>query len=142
MKAMRKHTVLESRERVLLKKVEYWYSYEFPEGELYTSIKEIRKLLAQPEQEQEPVAWMYEEATSFNKDGYFSEWLPCFYLEKADEDESLRNETPLYAAPPPKREPLSDTKCPYPEETSCEYRDGFTDGILYAEKHHAITGEN
>jgi hypothetical protein len=47
---------MESRERALLKKVEYWYSYEFPEGDLYASIKEIRKLLAkpEPEQEQEP----------------------------------------------------------------------------------------
>ena len=39
---------------------------------------------------------------------------------------------------PPKREPLSDIRCPYPEETSGEYRDGFTDGMLHAEKPHGI----
>jgi len=125
---------MSSPERELLKRHCNW---KLSVEEHLKLLRETEALLAQPEQE--PVAWMYEEATSFNKDGYFSEWLPCFYLEKADEDKSLRNETPLYA-PPPKREPLSDTKCPYPEETSCEYRDGFTDGILYAEKHHKIGG--
>ena len=40
------------------------------------------------------------------------------------------------------REPLSDTKCPYPEETCGQYRDGFTDGILYAEKQHGIGVDN
>jgi hypothetical protein len=69
------------------------------------------------EPELEPVAWMYEEATSFNKDGYFSEWLPCFYLEKADEDKSLRNETPLYASPP-KREAMSTKQAEDLWETS------------------------
>jgi len=92
---------------------------------------EIEELLAQPElstnslqlTEQEPVAWMYEEATSFNKDGYFSEWLPCFYLEKADEDKSLRKETPLYTSPQ-NREPLSDDEIEaiyYDENTSTVY---------------------
>ena len=39
---------------------------------------------------------------------------------------------------PPKREPLSDIRCPYPEETRGEYRDGFTAGMLHAEKAHGI----
>lgn len=69
-----------SKERELLKKVEYWYSNEFPEGDLYTSIKEIRKLLAQPEHK----------PLEFEIDGSF------------------------------------------------EYRDGFTDGVLYAEQQHGI----
>jgi len=82
------------------------------ESNEYENIRETKELLAQPQPEQteqEPVAWMYEEATSFDKDGYLAGWLPCFYLEKADEDKSLRKETPLYTALP-KREPLSEAE--------------------------------
>jgi|GEM_PF-2309798 len=123
----------------------------------------IDKLLAQPEQE--PVAWMYEEATSFNKDGYFSEWLPCFYLEKADEDKSLRNETPLYASPqkrePPqtaremyqrgyaaaerdlKRKPLSAEEIKQTTQGMSEFgADMFKAGVVTAEKAHGIGKSN
>ena len=44
--------------------------------------------------------------------------------------------------PTPKREPLSDIRCPYPEETRGEYRDGFTDGMLHAEKAHGIGSDD
>jgi hypothetical protein len=104
-------------------------------------VYEIEELLAQPEQiDQEPVAWMYEEATSFNKDGYFSEWLPCFYLEKADEDKSLRNETPLYASPP-KREPLSYSRTAdlFHANKKATNAVCYWAGVSDAEKAHSIT---
>lgn len=64
------------------------------------------------------------------------------HCEWALQQDRKRLHTMLSTLLPPKREPLSDTKCPYPEETSGEYRDGFTDGILYAEEHHGIGVDN
>jgi hypothetical protein len=100
-------------------------------------IYDINDLLAQPETKQEPVAWMWEELEPHSGEWYGG----CVDEDKPPENQYRRNIQPLYTSPP-KREPLSDTKCPYPEETSCEYRDGFTDGILYAEKHHGIGVDN
>jgi hypothetical protein len=120
----------------LCNKIDYEEYKNYPTFQHWTY--QTRKLLAQPEQE--PVAWMYEEATSFNKDGYFSEWLPCFYLEKADEDKSLRNETPLYASPP-KREPLSDEEIKQTTQGMSEFgADMFKAGVVAAEKAHGIGG--
>lgn len=127
-----------SNERDLLKKI-------LATGWLNNTIScEVEELLAQPEHipdvgnmvTQEPVAWIWEEL-----DPHSGEWYEgCVDEDKPPANQYRRNIRPLYTSPP-KRDPLSDTRCPYPEETSGEYRDGFTDGILYAEKAHGIGGE-
>ena len=86
----------------------------------------------EPLSEQEPVAWIDPENY---KQVIANPYGALRYLTRTPNDGDI----PFYASPQ-KREPLSDTRCPYPEETSGEYRDGFTDGILYAEKAHGITG--
>ena len=98
---------------------------------------DINKLLAQPEQtEQEPVA----KITSIHADG---ENLPvvitAIVLSEAVNiwDLPIKNNDLLYLAPP-KREPLGleiMDVC-----GSEDYRKGFKDGALYAEKCHGITG--
>ena len=109
-----------SNERELLKKVLLLRTCE-------ALIPDIERLLAQPKQE--PVA--------------HCRVFPLKGNESTPQVGIIWVDTPitgaLYTAPP-KREPMSDTRCPYPEETSGEYRDGFTDGILYAEKAHGIGG--
>ena len=86
-----------SRERDLLKKVDHWYSNEFPEGDLYTSIKEIRKLLAQPEKEPEPEAWMLIDKETGAR-------IPKAYLPINGVNKERWELYPLYA----KQKPLSD----------------------------------
>ena len=79
----------------------------------------IQKLLNQPEQEQEqePVAWMYEYAVRSSFDASFTgEWKEEIERTKPDGTvkgfnptnlkSTIRNLVPLYTAPP-KREPLS-----------------------------------
>lgn len=94
-------------------------------------ILEIQELLAQPEKtEQEPVAWKVIDKTN---DGVFmfSEVKPMERLYK------VYVVIPLYTAPP-KREPLGleiIDVC-----GSEDYREGFKDGALYAEKAHGIGG--
>ena len=121
-----------SYERELLERVltsELWSVKE----ELQAEIKE---LLSKPEQEQEqePAAWVCEEATKFDKDGYFDAWETCFYLDKPDDDKSIKNVTPLYTSPP-KREPKLKIKIPC---GSVDYMFGFKDGFVFAEKAHGI----
>ena len=75
-----------SKERELLQRVvEYMWV-----GDI---VEEIKELLAQPEQEQEPVAWMNDSGGCFLSDGnkYSENWIA------------------LYTSPP-KREPLSVDK--------------------------------
>ena len=87
---------------------------------------EIQEILAQPEQE--PDLWVVTNPWGVNE-----------YLWSEPREQIYANyKVSKFYRSPQKREPMSDTKCPYPEETSCEYRDGFTDGILYAEKMHGI----
>ena len=72
------------RERELLKKI-------LATGWLNNTIScEVEELLAQPEQEQEPVAWGYKKRVTYKPEG-------------SEEEEII----PLYTAQP-KREPLSD----------------------------------
>ena len=101
-------------------------------------IQTIQKYLDQPEQEQEqePVAWMYDwddehERTYVN------------LLTTDTEHKHLKtafNVMPLYASPP-KRESLSDgeilkgIKAEHPIS-----RSSFTLGVKFAEKEHGITG--
>jgi hypothetical protein len=92
----------------------------------------IKELLAQPEQEQEqePVAWKVIDGT--NGKYMFSRIKPTERSYKYDVV------IPLYLAPP-KREPLGleiADVC-----GSEDYREGFKDGALYAEKCHGIGEE-
>ena len=106
-----------SKEREFLKKLRY---ASLLENDLR---KELEELLAQPEREQEPVAWMQDS-------------VELYVLE---EKSVIRGYViPLYTSPP-KREPLGleiMDVC-----GSEDYREGFKDGALYAEKCHDIVGE-
>lgn len=124
-----------SKERELLESCldEFQY-HEVPCPELVTKIEE---LLAQPEQtEQEPVAWIYERQTED-----FTERTLSVGFEKNFDGITI----PLYASPP-KRKPLSNEDIANLEILSktldsLEYRYGFVNGVLYAEKAHGIGGE-
>jgi hypothetical protein len=114
-----------SKERELL---ERWLDDTiFEPEELDSLMEETRELLAQPEQEQEPVAWM--------QDG-----IELYVLE---EKNSLRGYViPLYTAPP-KREPLSDDVIwdGLSLEEVPDYKAmTFIKGIRFAEKQHGIRG--
>ena len=87
---------------------------------------EVEELLTQPEQE--PVAWMWKKHTAGG-------WLDAVGLDKPSATAHQINIYPLYTAPP-KREPLGleiMDVC-----SSEDYREGFKDGALYAEKCHGI----
>jgi hypothetical protein len=87
---------------------------------------DINELLAQPEQEQEPVAWMWA-----------NEELGGFYFSNIENP----NWKPLYTAPP-KREPLSEDKLDVLAEANItdEGIAGYYLGFRDAEKHHGIGG--
>ncbi len=94
-------------------------------------IIEITALLAQTEQE--PVAWIYERQTED-----FTERTLSVGFEKNFDGITI----PLYASPP-KRKPLSNEDIANLEILSktldsLEYRYGFINGVLYAEKAHGI----
>ena len=109
-----------SKERELLKRI--------ADANDVWCISEIRELLAQPEQtEQEPVAWKVIDGA--NGEFMFSRVKPMQRTYK------YGAVIPLYSAPP-KREPLGleiMDVC-----GSEDYREGFKDGALYAEKCHGI----
>ena len=85
--------------------------------------EEIEELLAQPEQEPEPVAWRYK---THNRYTYTEENYHEFEGE------------PLYTKPP-KREPLSPSEIIFPEWIfSKDERQAFVAGFRYAEKHYGI----
>jgi len=92
---------------------------------------EIKELLAQPEQE--PVAWMYERQSES-----FIERTLSVGFEKNFDGITI----PLYASPP-KRKPLSNEDIANLEIQSktfdtLDYRYGFIEGFLCAEKAHGI----
>jgi len=96
---------------------------------VYDAYEEGRKSLMS---EQEPEAWILED----KKTGYRRQSA----YKPTNLDEEACNVIPLYTAPP-KREPLSDDViADRSKEGSFEYRDGFMDGVLFAENHHGITG--
>jgi len=146
-------------ERELLKKVisgdnkgDFFISYD-----LYKEIYEFLVHPEQPEQtEQEPVAWMWEEE-------FCDEWTTVSSIIKPKSDKQRKNIQPLYIEPP-KSEPLTprqgleEYKKGYAKaeldlkrerinhddildrsiDGSFEYRDGFMDGVMFAENHHGI----
>ena len=94
---------------------------------VYDAYEEGRKSVMS---EQEPVAWMWKKHTSGG-------WLDAVGLDKPIATAHQINIYPLYTSPP-KREPLGleiMDVC-----GSEDYREGFKDGALYAEKCHGIGG--
>jgi hypothetical protein len=115
-----------SKERELLERVMNLIDYRYAPSEAVAVHREIKELLAQPEQEEEPVAWMQDDIE--------------LYVQ--EEKDIVRGYViPLYTAPP-KREPFG------PEErqrlskaysTKAE-QVAFEDGVIFAEISHGITG--
>ena len=121
-----------SKERELLKEalyvIEEYYTADAQErSELL--ITNIKKLLAQPEQE--PVAcW-----------GSFDLGGKCVGTHEtrrlAAQIQGGNDVYPLYTSPPT-REPIDAFKAVQEFEGNYIYKDGFIDGIKYAEKAHGI----
>jgi hypothetical protein len=124
-----------SKERELLKRTIYFLEPLDWDANVQDTcqdlIIEITALLAQTEQE--PVAWIYERQTED-----FTERTLSVGFEKNFDGITI----PLYASPP-KRKPLSNEDIANLEILSktldsLEYRYGFINGVLYAEKAHGI----
>ena len=103
-------------------------------------ILEIQELLAQPEQtEQEPVAWITEWVQRYrHNDTPIMDRAVSFTKGDAPAVPNP-NYIPLYTAPPKRKSlglEIADV-C-----GSEDYREGFKDGALYAEKCHGIGGGN
>lgn len=92
-------------------------------------ILEIQELLAQPEQEQEPVAWQL--VANFITDG---DILQYTYSKPRDELYEYYRVTPLYTSPPT-REGLT------PREGLTEYKKGYAQAELDL-KRQPLTNEN
>ena len=107
-------------------------------------LKEIEAALSEPEQEQEqePVAWMWEDKRNDS-----NSWATVVSPAKPEKCEyHVRNIRPLYTAPP-KREPLSERelyKAFIEELVQDNYGKwdikSFVNGIRFAEKAHGIGG--
>ena len=118
-----------SKEREFLKKLRY---ASLLENDLR---KELEELLAQPEQEQEPVAWRtYRVVTD--------DWQ--YHIFPYGLDLTCQ---PLYLAPPPptppNRKPINTERITlemFSEGIDINYKDGYVAGIKFAEKAHGITG--
>ena len=107
-----------SKERELLKKIlaTGWLDHELS--------NEVEELLAQPEQEQEPVAWGYKKRVTYKPEG-------------SEEEEII----PLYTAPqkrepfgPEERQRLSKAYSTRAEQVA------FEEGIIFAEILYGIGG--
>ena len=124
--------IVMSKERELLQEV-LDQSYFDKDTVMADIFNRITKLLAQPETEQEPVAWMYERES----ESFIERTLSVGFEKNFD-----GITTPLYASPP-KRKPLSNEDIANLEILSktldsLEYRYGFINGVLYAEQQHGI----
>ena len=103
------------------------------EEDVVSLFNDIKECLAEPEQEQEPVAWKVIDGT--NGKYMFSRIKPTERSYKYDVV------IPLYTAPP-KREPLSDKEITKntPKLIHIGERLAFHAGVRFAEKHHGIGG--
>ena len=95
----------------------------------------IRRLLAQPEPEQEPVAWRGINFTEAEGDWLYRD------IDEPFTDSNYRNVGEALYLAPPRREPLSDKeiqdaliRCR--QSTTWDY--GFEAGVKYAEQKHGI----
>ena len=120
-----------SKEREMIEKL---CSFQMPYSDWLLLIADAEELLAQPEPEQQPEAWII-----VNKEtGYrtqVSDLTPFLYHREIFEV------IPLYTAPP-KREPLSEDKLDVLAEANItdEGIAGYYLGFRDAEKHHGIGG--
>ena len=116
-----------SEERELLKEVlEYFDPLGLNTEHCGDLPERIKELLAQPEHTSEPVAWIATGIGGGTAVGWYEKDIV-----------NLPKGTKLYLHPP-KRESLGleiADVC-----GSEDYREGFKDGALYAEKAHGITG--
>ena len=119
-----------SKERELLKRWLIDFGKIHPDVGL---IKETKELLAQPEQEQEPVGVVRIIGGYPDNSERVVEWVrPYKYLKDGDK---------LYLAPQT-REPLSDKEITKntPKLIHIGERLAFRAGVRFAEKHHGIGG--
>ena len=103
-----------------------WHNGDLLPEEYMQLMKETKELLAQPETEQEPVAWIIETEI----EGKLSEWICTdkkHYMDASDGKDPM----PLYTAPP-KREPLSD------DEMRAIWKEGIRGEIPFVEIGRAI----
>ena len=107
-------------------------------------LKDISELLAQPEQEQEPVAWMW--TRNYEGGGYTNKVFE--FLNDAEEyakdSKTLKSPDiirPLYTTLP-KREPIEDGELEvwYSQHTWAMDKQEYMWGFRDAEKAHGITG--
>ena len=119
-----------SKEREFLKKLRY---ASLLENDLR---KELEELLAQPEQEQEPVGYLYKQMDCTG------EWATIFKVDKPYITwHDIKDIVPLYTAPP-KRELLGDgiTADMYRANKKATHPDSYWAGVYDAEKAHGIGG--
>ena len=120
-----------SKERELLKRIANYGDAISPHF-----IYEINELLAQPEQEQEPVGYLYKQMDCTG------EWATIFKVDKPYITwHDIKDIVPVYTAPP-KREPLSEKEIDVLAEANItdEGIAGYYLGFRDAEKHHGIGG--
>ena len=104
-----------------------------------------KKLLAQPEpehqleQEQTPAAWITEWVQRYRYDSTPVMDRAVSFTKCSAPAVPNPNYIPLYTSPP-KREPIDAFKAVQEFEGDYIYKDGFIDGIKYAEKEHGIGG--
>lgn len=126
-----------SKERELLKRAKLLMECsDLIEGTLIESkspalIKDIEEILSQPEQE--PVAWRGVNFTEAEGDWLYRD------IEDPFTDSNYRSVGEALYLAPPTREPLDVNKVLMSGTgNGFEYIDGFTDGVLRAEKYHGI----
>jgi hypothetical protein len=87
--------------------------------------------------EQEPVAWMYKQMDCYG------EWGTIFKVDKPYISyHDIKDIVPVYTAPPKLERINHDDILDRSIDGSFEYRDGFMDGVMFAENHHGIGGGN
>ena len=117
-----------SLERELLGRAMSLIDYRYAPSEAVAVHREIQELLAQPEQE--PVGYLYKQMECTG------EWATIFKVDKPYITwHDIKDIVPVYTSPQ-KREPLG---LEIMDVCGTEdYREGFKDGALYAEKCHGI----
>jgi len=130
-----------SKERELLERALQLIDDAY-EGKIALSLcNEIKELLAQLESKQEPVAWITEWVQRYrHNDTPIIDRAVSFTKGDAPAVPNP-NYIPLYTAPPKRERINHDDILDRSIDGSFEYRDGFMDGVLYAEKEHGIGGE-
>ena len=91
------------------------------------------ELKLKPEQEQEPVAWMWDEM-------FCEDWTTVSSVIKPSKSKYVDNVRPLYPAPPT-REPLSEKEIREGNQSMLNVtREIFIKGVRFAEVMHGIGG--